>query len=488
MTDFRSKLANDITEEFQKVCDKRDIVAVELQKLRKEVVMRELDRCLINIEKIVLQHLQIPIAVVNIDGGRSGYMSIDMNTKGARGLEKYVTERFYHKNTIRPKTAAEFIKISENTKQDFASFQGVEEDVADCFSFKLMGDFSGFLCAKSEWNIMVEDFTAEECTAIVLHEMGHAISCCKRLGYAKYNFICQKEHYSYFMNNSSGAEKKKLADYYLKVEKKKAKPDKDVLLTLDAIPRELLEASEKEKTDSSAVIGILQSIIFIWGTIFYWPILSFMSTYLALVSDIMMPIFKHSANQEDDMPATRRGFSLLEIEADEFVARHGFAVHLATGQIKIKKTPFIASTSNANSKVLYYSCLFLSFVCNTFLVSKLDEMPWEHENLNKRVQTLRLNIIKNLKDSTMSKDAIVMYLDSIDRMEKQVKDTNSMYFWGDLYGKLFRFVKNFVSPGRLYEMIIQGAWPKDVEDLMYDIEKLKNNDLYVSAARLKTLI
>jgi len=488
MTDFRSKLANDITEEFQKVCDKRDLVAVELQKLRKEVVMRELNTCLIKVEKIVLSHLQLPITLVNVDGCRGGFISINTDSKGTGGLDKYVTERFYHKNTTKPKTANEFIKISENTKKDFTSFEGVDDDVAKHFEFKLMCDFSGFFCAKSEWSLMVDDYTAEECTAILLHEMGHAISMTKRLGSTKYNFVCQKEHFNYFLNNSSGEEKKKLADYYLKVERKKNNPDKDVVLTLDSIPRELLEASEKDKTDASLPVSVLVTIMMVWYSLLTIPFYYFMGIVVELIFDIVGPIIKHEYDKTDDLPTTHRSLALLEIEADEFVARHGFAVHLTTALIKLKKTPFLAEAATSNSKLLYYTDLLLCFVGNTFIVPHLEGAFTDYENLDTRVQTMRLNTIKNLKNSTMSKEALTMYIDSIDKMEKQLKATNSMFVLGNLYGKLFRFVKNFVSPGKLYEIIIRGAWPKDVEDLMYDIEKLKNNDLYVSVARLKTLI
>lgn len=497
MSEHESALALQISELFQTVCDQRDLVDKDLQKLRKEVVLKELQRALPKLEILLKKEIGIDINITNSDGCQDILIAIDMDKNGLGTLDRYIDNRFYNNKNIKIRTAQELQKISSNIQGDVISFKEVDDTIARCFQFSLSADFSGFLCAYSEINNNINDYSAKEIAALVLHEVGHVISCCKRLGNYKYSYELQKEQYKFFTKNATYEEKIKALKSTVATMKKTNK-NKEATLVLDNLTKEMIDRLDKDGYDLGNTTG-LNSILSLLGMLFVFllmfmfflsPLGLFYLSILTLIANsmntIMNTIMKSDYSKIDDRMFTHRDYTIIEREADEFVSKHGYGVHLATALLKIKKIPFSGDRTNSTSKLLYYNSLFISFIGRSFLSPALCHMFPTYEIEYKRLEDIQIKTIKYLKNSSNSKEMNIAYIESIEKMDKYIKETNSDYFLHKIMYKIYSLINN-ITPTELFNGVIYGTLSKDMNDLIIELDKLQNNRLYVSAAKLDIL-
>lgn len=493
MSEHESALALQISELFQTVCDQRDLVDKDLQKLRKEVVLKELQRALPKLEILLKKEIGIDINISNSDGCQDILIAIDMDKNGLGTLDRYIDNRFYNNKDIKIRTAQELQKISSNIQGDIISFKEVDDTIARCFQFSLRGDFSGFLCAYSEINNNINDFSAKEITAYVIHEVGHVISCCKRLGNYKYSYELQKEQYKFFVKNATYEEKIKVLKSTVATMKKTNK-NKEATLVLDNLTKEMIDRLDKDGYDLTNTSGLnsiipFVGLIFMFLFMFSFILSPFGIIYMAILSqelNVIDMFIKGMNSKTDDRIFTQRDYTIIEREADEFVSKHGYGVYLATAILKTKKIPFMGNNTNSSSKLLYFSSLFTCFIGRTFLSPAVCYFAPDYEMEYKRLDDIQIKTIKYLKNSSNSKDINSMYIESIEKMDKYIRETNRNYFLHKVIRKIYSLINN-ITPTELFNSIIYGTLNKDMNDLIIELDKLQNNRLYVSATKLDTL-
>ena len=246
MFEYGSKFALEITSIIQPACDKRDLIDKDLYKMRKEVVSRELETIVPKIEMCFKHHTGLDIVIRNVPSIKNAFAVFKFNKNGTGKLNKYIDERLFQTDKMKPKMAEELIKLASTFEEDIINMSAIDEEIARCFEFTINCDFISFLCAETEVNLKISDFSAEEVTSILLHELGHILNSVKRMGMKKYAFEMQKKHFTYFTKNASPEEKLKLSKIVVKtMQKEKSKGE--AVLVLDNVTKEMGEILKLKK-------------------------------------------------------------------------------------------------------------------------------------------------------------------------------------------------------------------------------------------------
>ncbi len=181
-----------------------------------------------------------------------------------------------------------------------------------------------------------------------------------------------------------------------------------------------------------------------------------------------------------------------EYLADNFAVKQGYGRYLLTGLDKL----YVGSAEKSNA-VYYLSNTFDSlfnfvlmpvmlissigtfvfpvlafFAVVNFLSNDLFIKDMTYDELKTRYERIRFTLVGKLKDSKLSKTKIKDTLDDLEIIDKIISETRN-------YETLFSKFVNFILPG--------GRKVRDRISMDNKLENLANNDLYVFSAKLKTM-
>jgi len=179
--------------------------------------------------------------------------------------------------------------------------------------------------------------------------------------------------------------------------------------------------------------------------------------------------------------------------ADQYAARQGLAVPLATALSKMLREyghRDLAYSQNANLlfNILQFSSMVITLaapVGGAFLLVKAlvaafnisaflntGKLADEYDRPKERLERLRSQLVEQLKDKSIPADIRASISDDVDKMDDAMSYINNNVHWLD-------FVSEYVIPYKRKEV-------KQVE-FQKGLEKMLNNELFVSAAKLETL-
>lgn len=200
-------------------------------------------------------------------------------------------------------------------------------------------------------------------------------------------------------------------------------------------------------------------------------------------------------DREAEKSASELGRSIYDVNtaeylADQFAARQGAGVALATALDKIFKQ--YGQTRNAQifTELLFMSidvtCMVLSFMAvSPWALVSLAMIVWNiastdkeseiYDNPAARLTRIRQQLIERIKDDKISDEERTHLVQQIKNLDEVNKDNTFVDKLG-VYSGLAYFFKPSYRAAHKYEM------------LQKELEKLGNNEAFVQASRLKAMI
>lgn len=496
----KAKLGSEIESAIQKLCDVRDSEPDKSK--RTDVMSRKITPVLKELGSILSNYYRIQCKVCNKLGIRDAY--IQMYGPNDHKITKVIDDRWYQKPDIKPTTAEQLSKFNKSLLNDLY-LGDTDLDKGDLlygFRFDITVDFIGFLNTSNEISVGIEDFTAAEVTAIILHELGHFISLCKRFDRSKLAIQIAKEHYSYFNKYATPEEKKKFVQYQIALMGGK----KD-----GPVPKEDLEAIEKIYDADIVIKGsildlagdVLRNILYTLGSLIFIAELLLMSILFYQIFELLnMFILKSIGSDKsktDDYSPIERNLALRETEADSYAVVHGYGAALSTVLSKLNKSRLLMSfytEDSVKSKYMYYLSGFISYFFNIVGNESTDTGYYTYEPALSRMKTIKSETIKYLKDSKLPRDMIQMYLSQIDEIEKNITNARNKSIPVKVGRIIVAIVSNIMVTSITYDIGVFALKTifdrindkiRNMPGLLRQIELLKNNDIYVASAKLRIM-
>lgn len=352
---------------------------------------------------------------------------------------------------------------------------------------------------------VAESLTADELTAIYLHEVGHMCTMLAAAGNAYYQVERITSQLKTFQ--SASHDPKKFIETYTK----SIRPNLNELTASKAINPKVLETADKiidkikyyesSKNDDYG-FGTLELIYqmlvrYFWFIVMAWFrvfMLSYVrSIYLVLTLFISSPGEKGKVS---DVANTNRNIYQLERAADEFVSRHGYGGSLAKGLVKITTAAeaidsLAFSGGKVHSDSLRASKTFgrvLKFAIwvqrlfrlgsNQIVTDTLGGVSNYEGDVN-RIKRIVQQINTAFKN-TMSPAVAANYLSEYQAAIKALEEINTTS------RKVSDFVWTYFQDGpAILDRFFQTDQDKVMEKMLDDIDEIINNSLYVRSAQFK---
>jgi len=487
-----TKLGFAMEKAIQPLCDVRD---AEPDGNKRSDLMRDiLPGVIKNLTSVMADYYKVPFAIKDYPNSQDAYF-LPRFKYGSR-LEKTLTDRWYQKTSIKTNTADGLSKLNDSLLHDiYLDNPDLDDkDVLAGFSFDVVIDFVGFLNSSEEITVGIEDFTAAEVVAFILHEFGHFISMCKRFSQTKLSLRVAKEHYSYFLKYAEPEEKKKFIDHQIKM----FGEDK-------YIPKEHLELAQKiaivEKEVKSSILDIpgdvLRNILYTIGVLVIVGN-NILDSILEMVitkgfTNSLLEIASIRYQKDDDYLSNNRQMSLKETEADSYAAHHGYGGALSSGLSKLQQagrlTMFFTKGAR-QSKYLYYLSTFVDATVTT--ITNEEDMTglYTYEPLVARLTTIRSETVKCLKDAKLPREISNKYLSQLDEIERNIKAAKTKHMLPGIINSLISVIA-YINP--IYFVTAAGFLlftnkTPGMGKLLKQIELLKNNDIYVASAKFSSML
>jgi hypothetical protein len=188
--------------------------------------------------------------------------------------------------------------------------------------------------------------------------------------------------------------------------------------------------------------------------------------------------------------------SSCEYLADQFVNRHGYGLHLTSGLYKIHKEHFAPETNKYTSHIFHilnFVSSIIGFTAGALLIvsgsiltcfigalgilgiitsNKLTETDFEYDKLKIRLTRSKEQLIAELKQNNLP----------IESIKQKIKDIEEV---GAIIDKVFD--KTPILTSLLIFLLPSQRKANKAMELQRKLEELASNDLFVKAAKLKTM-
>lgn len=336
--------------------------------------------------------------------------------------------------------------------------------------------------------------SAEELTAIVLHEIGHVNSLIERASKTLYlakQFNEDKTLLSKKMtfNEIDSA----VDDIKNTVEPLKSKSIDSILANTKNAIDKLKTISEDNKTGFgklfnmffTRLLDLAKFILYLTVLICYRFYITSSIIDLALYNfaNIRRSLGNKPGNKSGDVISTFSNDSQMERWADEFVSRHGRGAELSTALSKIiiysKSSPMISYNSFHSSKLAHLMAMTLYGVL-TAVMYHYPPIPYDEDTV--RLRKIKEDCIAVFKDKNLPgfiRDNMLIQIEQADRAFKEMvaKKNNPLI-------KAVVFISSITSLNitALYRFISSN---EDYEKLFDAMNSLDNNALYYLSSLLE---
>ena len=370
-----------------------------------------------------------------------------------------------------------------------------------------------------------EEFTAEELAAIMMHECGHAMTViehsadlyvtCSRLrndatNIRKSGDIKEAKAFVKALDTKVVTKMVSIANSSELNGIEDAKGIRECVLKVATMTGKLskvLEVAEKDRGSGSLLVtAVMLPINVIAAMIHVVCILLVDVLLLALQIITLVELEKYSyvdahgdGGKASDRRNNKNNLFLLERWADEFVARHGYGEHLASGLHKFGKN--VTALTNAaypytlmhhdptvNKLSLYAMAvnMFISF-CKIIDIGRYLE-PVIYENNYNRLKRILQNSKGIFKEEKLPDACIYEWLDkcrSIEEDAQQVKKLIDTDFGKAAINTLHNLF--ILEPTNLYQLIKDGKLDRDCSILEDRIDDMRNNSLFMMSHVFRTM-
>jgi len=350
----------------------------------------------------------------------------------------------------------------------------------------------------------VDSFTASELTGIYLHEVGHMLTMLYQAAnsYAEVETI--RGHLKSFQ--SVAGDPKKFVEVYTKA----VRPMLADGVTKKTVNPEILDKSDK-LIESVKYYEQAKTDDWGWGTAeLVWQLFSkYMMIYCMIWSRIIMMNFilpfywiatwfignPGDKGKVSDVGNSPRAFYRVERMADDFAAKQGYGGQLAQGLSKLLKAIEAAETMTfagnkvhtytlRKSKVFMYTLKFIVGYRAALRINgeKITRDFMGHSNYEADTDRL-LRVIQQITaafKNDLPRELSNHYLGELAAAKAALEDTKSKtraisdFIW-----------KYFLDTEQVLGRLLQTDQPKEIEQMLNELDTVINNELYVRAAEFK---
>lgn len=360
-------------------------------------------------------------------------------------------------------------------------------------------------------NKSAEEFTAEELSAILMHEIGHAMSTVEHAA----DLFMQIQYLDEYTKSSVSKETavsgltayKNIVypaiDKYAKQLKKTNSTTSAVISkvnnTMNTLATALIDENNTTYNNDNSTESIMTTI----GSSFSALICLCFRFLVFVIKLIHCTIFtihiygllsitsdENARNKKNsDVMTTQRNLYLIERWADEFVVRQGYGAYLASGLNKIIKITNVYDTLmglKISSQRLRNSSIFaalinvLTWVNDTFSISYLlDPVIYENDyNRLKRIVEDTNAFFREHKD--VSIEIKELWLGKLNAAEAALSQQKT---FKNLAVKKILDLLLRLTPVNIIRFLYNSGLTKDMEVLLDKVDAMRNNSLYATSAR-----
>lgn len=226
-----------------------------------------------------------------------------------------------------------------------------------------------------------------------------------------------------------------------------------------------------------------------WVINIHYPLTTFMNviSFLNKFDESEFMSTKASSKTSDIM-LTRHNTYMIERLADEFVVRHGLGAELANG-LAIIRTLFesLHITQNKlvlNSRLLYMLDMLFKF--NMSIINRgLPHYTYEYDD--QRTRRILQDIMAVFKDQSIPADFRDKQLIAARKLLKMLDSYDTDIYNRGIFPKIKELLTTLTSLNDITRIIVTGKLSQDYEKHLNQVEDLMNNSLYYHSAELKSL-
>lgn len=195
-----------------------------------------------------------------------------------------------------------------------------------------------------------------------------------------------------------------------------------------------------------------------------------------------------ASSKTSDIMLTRHNTYMIERLADEFVVRHGLGAELANG-LAVIRTLFESLYITQNKLVLNSRLLYMLDVLFKFNMSIINRgLPhYTYEYDDQRTRRILQDIMAVFKDQSIPADFRDKQLIAARKLLKMLDSYDTDIYNRGIFPKIKELLTTLTSLNDITRIIVTGKLSQDYEKHLNQVEDLMNNSLYYHSAELKSL-
>ena len=365
---------------------------------------------------------------------------------------------------------------------------------------------------------VAKPMTAAEVAAILMHEIGHAMTVIEHAA----DLFVTVERVKQCAVNIKSIKDTKSAKAILKSFDKKIIPQvvkagsdlpKEHKKMFDSIIRmatravhlgtSLCSAAEESSTSSkiltaigAVLFGISAPVVAIILMIQTLAFVALFLTYIVPLFTIVVLIGNEATGRGNgglkpkttDRAATTNDMFLLERWADEFVSRHGYGVELNSALAKIQPVfDYVTNAGNVKwSGPLLWVIELVMYIESTFDITRHIHIASGYEHDFWRVRRVVQNTKQFFKEAHLPQTVVDSWLVKLDKMEDQLAESKSIYDT-EAVRALGNILNNTLNPIEWIRLFRDGKMDRDFAILQDRTDDILSNKLYALSHKLSRL-
>lgn len=365
-------------------------------------------------------------------------------------------------------------------------------------SVKIYFDALFAYCLHDFLPVAAEEFTAEELAAIMLHEIGHALTFIERSGDW---FFTQKRLVEHLENTTAHRDITEAIDtIYPEIKKslltiiKEKDINKKHIAFLIKCMDKMEKISNKVKdikadtsvTIFSGIVNILYPLFL--GLVLYFPYTIAIFVFVKLATQLTDAIDLNSAGKTSDTASSRLNISFCERMADEYVTMHGASRALASALSKLYKSGDYLILGSISSVTIRNSIMFnLYFKLMAFLLTipfNIASTDTYEENYQ-RLARIAQNNIKLFKDPKLPAYLRQELVSDHEEVLRICKDNKGLLDT-KVGASIWYMLEALSDPVVGVKIILSGNLRRDYEKLSNKVDEICNNKMYFQYQKLLT--
>lgn len=518
-----TKFADSIRDMFQSIIAYRETCRGDKRTITKVVDFAEktISR---DLPKLLLQYTGLHLNQIHFSKNISFFFAMNprlCNEKNmCKAIDAATGNALYADNIdFSQRTYEELKKISMSFDKKKGAL-GVKKFLQNDIAMELHFDcYSAFLI-RDTLNVNFEYFTAEEITAIVMHEIGHMMSLVEHCGDMFFQIGLRAALIKNFVHTAPLSERIKMVRDILN------DPNAGKYMAANStLGAKMVEALHKaiknvaDNFDQNKRDNVNDSSYLFWATIWGFFINAFVIGYISVAS-IYAPVmaftialfsnilfawnrdFIQKGGYNDpkysDFMANKNQAFLWERWSDEYVTRYGYGSHLSSALNKLFKCMTSSDMFAVDEKgadvwirnswvplaINYCLTGFWTIICG----GNLDDGCGIYESQVDRLKRIIQDTAGVFKRMDLPPEVMDKYLEEYEKCQQQLNNIPMARRCEHIFALVHRCIMSFVDPIQLGNRLLRGNIKAEYAQLANDIDDLRNNPLFYNASKLNSIL